>query len=70
MASKLCKIYWQSSIKIWFEKDVEKYRISYVLIVDFADPEIILAGECSKFRGVSDTFGRGVYDRTYVKLGG
>ena len=47
LPSKLCKIYWQCSIKKWFEKDFEKYQISYVLIVDFADPEIILAGECS-----------------------
>ena len=31
---------------IWFEKDFENYRISYVLLVDFANPEIILAGEC------------------------
>jgi len=28
------------------KKDFEKYRISYVLIVNFADPEIILIGEC------------------------
>ena len=35
------------STKKWAKKVFEKYRISYVLIVDFADPEIILAGECT-----------------------
>ena len=47
LASEWCKFYWQLSTKKWVKKDFEKYRISYVLIVDFADPEIILAGECS-----------------------
>ena len=45
LASKLRKIYWQSSIKYGLKKALKNIKF-HMLIVDFANLEIILAGEC------------------------